>query len=135
SLLAGKKGKKGLLSRKADGDADVAAMGAPTIAVATVEANAKFKLTPRIGYRGGVQLSSQRRGFAFDGQVQLQFGKNRSSAEWIAVKDSIDPKIFSMYLKYIKAEDGTPLVTGLFKSDQSNNVYPLYASTVPNPTD
>jgi hypothetical protein len=135
SLLAGKgKGKKGLLSRKTDENAD-ATIGAPTIAVATVDANAKFKLTPRIGYRGGVQLSSQRRGFAFDGQVQLQFGKNRNSAEWIAVKDSIDPKNFSMNLKDIKAEDGTPLVTGLFVSDQSNKVFPLYAATVPNPTD
>jgi hypothetical protein len=130
SLLAGKKGKK---IRKTDENAD--AMGPPTIAVANVEANAKFKLTPRIGYRGGVQLSSQRRGFAFDGQVQLQFGKDRNSAEWIAVKDSIDPKNFSMNLKDIKAEDGTPLVTGLFMSDQSNKVYPLYAATVPNPTD
>lgn len=82
-----------------------------------------------------MQLSSQRRGFAFDGQVQLQFGKDRNSAEWIAVKDSIDPKNFSMNLKDIKAEDGTPLVTGLFMSDQSNKVYPLYAATVPNPTD
>ncbi|GAB3581458.1 hypothetical protein [Hymenobacter daeguensis] len=135
SLLAGKgKGKKGLLARKADENAD-AATGPPTIAVANVEANAKFKLTPRIGYRGGVQLSSQRRGFAFDGQVQLQFGKNRALAEWIPVKDSIDPKHFSMNLKDIKAEDGTPLVTGLFMSDQDNKVYPLYASTVPNPTD
>jgi hypothetical protein len=134
SLLGGKKGKKGLLARKTDENAD-AAMGPPTIAVANVEANSKFKLTPRIGYRGGVQLSSQRRGFAFDGQVQLQFGKDRNSAEWIAVKDSIDPKNFSMNLKDIKAEDGTPLVTGLFMSDQSNKVYPLYAATVPNPTD
>ena len=134
SLLAGKgKGKKGLLSRKTDENAD--ALGAPTIAVANVEANAKFKLTPRIGYRGGVQLNSQRRGFAFDGQVQLQFGKDRNSAEWIAVKDSIDPKHFSMNMKDIKSEDGTPLVTGLYMSDQSNNVYPLYAATVPNPTD
>lgn len=133
SLLAGKKGKKGLLARKTDENGD--AVGAPTIAVANVDAAAKFKLTPRIGYRGGVQLSSQRRGFAFDGQVQLQFGKDRNSAEWIAVKDSIDPKNFSMNLKDIKSEDGTPLVTGLFMSDQSNKVYPLYASTVPNPTD
>ena len=112
-----------------------APVGPATVATANVDANAKFKLTPRIGYRGSVQLNSQRRGFAFDGQVQLQFGKDRNSAEWIAVKDSIDPKNFSLNLKDIKAEDGAPLVTGLFVSDQTNKVYPLYAATVPNPTD
>ncbi|WP_210519079.1 hypothetical protein [Hymenobacter terricola] len=112
-----------------------AAAGAATVATATVDAATKFQLTPRIGYRGGVQLNSQRRGFVFDGQVQLQFGKDRNSAEWIAVKDSIDPKNFSLNLKDIKAEDGAPLVTGLFVSDQTNKLYPLYAATVPNPTD
>ncbi|MDO7848292.1 hypothetical protein Q5H92_18135 [Hymenobacter sp. M29] len=131
-----RKGGKGLLSRKPkpteDGETTV---GPPTVATAVVNSNSKFQLTPRIGYRGNVQLNSQRRGFAFDGQVQLQFGKNRASAEWIAVKDSIDPKNFSLGLQDIKAEDGTPLVTGLFMSDQSNKVYPLYAATVPNPTD
>ncbi|MBD2724521.1 hypothetical protein [Hymenobacter armeniacus] len=136
AVLAGAgKGKKGLLSRKKESDLTDEETGPATLATAVVNANSKFQLTPRIGYRGNVQLNSQRRGFAFDGQVQLQFGKDRKSAEWIAVKDSIDPKNFSLSLKDIKAEDGTPLVTGLFVSDQSNKVYPLYAATVPNPTD
>ena len=137
AVLAGKgpKGVKGLLRRN-KGDFEGATPAGPaTVATANVEANAKFKLTPRIGYRGSVQLNSQRRGFAFDGQVQLQFGKNRNLAEWIAVKDSIDPKNFSLNLKDIKAEDGAALMTGLFMSDQTNKVYPLYAATVPNPTD
>ncbi|MBF9142405.1 hypothetical protein [Hymenobacter properus] len=134
--VAGARKGKGLLSRKpkpvADGETPP---GPATVATAVVNANSKFQLTPRIGYRGNVQLNSQRRGFAFDGQVQLQFGKNRASAEWIAVKDSIDPKNFSLSLQDIKNEEGTPLVTGLFVSDQSNKVYPLYAATVPNNTD
>ena len=92
------------------------------MATANVDANAKFKLTPRIGYRGGVQLNSQRRGFAFDGQVQLQFGKDRNSAEWIAVKDSIDPKNFSLSVQDIKAEDGTPLVTAKRTASSSNSL-------------
>ncbi|GAB2720235.1 hypothetical protein GCM10011495_39200 [Hymenobacter frigidus] len=118
-----------------DGGSVGASNGAATVATANVDANTRFNLTPRIGYRGSVQLNSQRRGFAFDGQVQLQFGKDRNSAEWIAVKDSIDPKNFSLNLTDIKAEDGAPLVTGLFVSDQTNKLYPLYASTVPGPTD
>ena len=117
------------------GGAVGAGSGAATVATATVDANAKFRLTPRIGYRGSVQLNSQRRGFAFDGQVQLQFSQDRNAAEWIAVKDSIDPKNFSLNLTDIKAEDGAPLVTGLFVSDQTNRLYPLYAATLPNPTD
>ncbi|MBF9221790.1 hypothetical protein [Hymenobacter ruricola] len=135
-LASTDKGKKGGLlgSRKRESDLGDAP-GPATLATAVVATNGKFQLTPRIGYRGNVQLNSQRRGFAFDGQVQLQFGKTRTAAEWIAVKDSIDPKNFSLNLKDIKAEDGTPLVTGLFLSDQSNKLYPLYAATVPNPTD
>ncbi|MDB5236871.1 MAG: hypothetical protein JWR44_3864 [Hymenobacter sp.] len=136
AVVAGKNAKRKKEEKKDgfEGSSD-GASGPATTATAVVNANTKFKLTPRIGYRGNVQLNSQRRGFAFDGQVQLQFGKDRNSAEWIAVKDSIDPKNFSLNLKDIKAEDGAPLVTGLFMSDQSNKVYPLYAATVPNPTD
>ncbi len=109
--------------------------GIATVATANVEANAKLRLTPRIGYRGSVQLNSQRRGFAFNGQVQLQFGKERNTAEWIAVKDSIDPKNFSLNLQDIKDENGTALVTGLFVSDQSSKLYPLYAAPAPAKTD
>ncbi len=138
ALLAGSgKATKGLLRRNKD---DAAAStefagGPPTVATAVVNANTRFQLAPRVGYRGNVQLHSRRRGFAFDGEVQLQFGKERKAAEWIAVKDSIDIKNFSLNLKDIKAQDGTPLVTGLFLSDQTNEVYPLYAATVPNSTD
>ena len=132
---AGSKGVKGLLRRGSKDEFAGAATGPATVATAVVEANAKVRLTPRIGYRGSVQLNSQRRGFAFDGEVQLQFGKNRLAGEWIPVKDSIDPKNFSVNLQGIKTEEGTPLLTGLFLSDQSNKLYPLYAATQPNPAD
>jgi len=136
AVMAGKgKATKSLLRGKKDEFATTATAGPPTVATAVVNANSKFQLTPRIGYRGNVQLNSRRRGFAFDGQVQLQFGKDRTATEWIAVKDSIDPKNFSLNLEDIKSEDGTPLVTGLFLSDQSNKIYPLYAASVPNSTD
>ena len=135
-LTGADKGKKSLLGRKKESDlSDVIAPGAATVATAVVSSTSKFQLTPRIGYRGNVQLNSQRRGFAFDGQVQLQFGKDRASAEWIALKDSIDPKNFSLNLQDIKTDDGTPLVTGLFLSDQSNKIYPLYAAALPSNTD
>ena len=112
-----------------------AVQGPATVATAVVSNAAKFQLTPRIGYRGNVELNSRRRGFAFNGQVQLQFGKNRNLAQWVAVRDSIDPKNFSLNLNDVKAEDGVPLVTGLFLSDQTNSLYPLYAAAVPNSTD
>jgi hypothetical protein len=127
ALLAAKKGR----ARKADEEP----LALATTAVANVDGNTKFQLAPRIAYRGAIQLNSQRRGLIFDGQVQLQFGKSRNNAEWFAVKDSIDPKNVSLTLRDPKAEDGAPLVTGLFMSDQTNKVYPLYVSTVPNSTD
>ena len=109
--------------------------GPATVATAVVSSTSKFQLTPRIGYRGNVELNSRRRGFAFNGQVQLQFGKNRNLAQWVAVRDSIDPKNFSLNLNDVKAEDGAPLVTGIFLSDQTDVLYPLYAAAVPNSTD
>ncbi|MFC7666097.1 hypothetical protein ACFQT0_00595 [Hymenobacter humi] len=135
AILAGKGRGVKLLQRdkKDEFETNANAPGPPTVATAIV--NTKFQLTPRIGYRGNVQLHSLRRGFVFDGQVQLQFGKNRNSAAWVAVKDSIDPRNFSLNLKDIKSENGTPLVTGLFLSDETNKVYPLYAATVPNESD
>ncbi|OGX82640.1 hypothetical protein BEN47_04510 [Hymenobacter lapidarius] len=138
-ILAGK-GARGLLRRNKDQQDESAltpsaGAGPPTVATAVVSAGTKFQLTPRIGYRGNVQLHSQRRGFAFNGEVQLQFGAERKAAEWIAVKDSIDPKNFSLNLQGAKGADGKPLVTGLFMSDQTNKMYPLYAAAVPNETD
>ena len=136
AVLAGKGKKfKHDESGAAIGSENGEAQGPATVATAVVSNTSKFQLTPRIGYRGNVELNSRRRGFAFTGQVQLQFGKNRALAQWVAVKDSIDPKNFSLNLNDVKAEDGVPLVTGIFLSDQTNALYPLYAAAVPNPTD
>ncbi|WP_046246148.1 hypothetical protein [Hymenobacter terrenus] len=141
-VLAGKgRGSKSLLRRNKD-DKEPSkegfdfsdATGPPTIATATVEPNNKFQLAPRIRYRGKVQLHSRRRDFAYSGEVQLLFGKEPSTS-WIAIKDSIDPKNISVNLEGVKAADGTPLVTGLFLSDQRNTIYPLYASPAPEATD
>ena len=134
-LASSDKGGKGVLRRARVNEDGSAAVGPATVATAVVSAATKFQLLPRIAYRGNVQLNSRRRGFAFDGQVQLQFGKERAAAAWVALKDSIDPKNFNLNLKDIKAENGTPLVTGLFLSDESSKLYPLYAATVPSPTD
>lgn len=136
SVVAAARKSGGLFKKKAVAD-DAAgpAQGLATVAVATVQTNTKFLLAPRIGYRGDVKLNSQKRGLIFDGQVQLQFGKDLARAQWFPVKDSIDPKNVSLTLRDAKTEDGSPLLTGLFLSDQSNSVYPLYAAALPNETD
>jgi len=141
SLLASNGGRKrfGLRRRKAaDGaDATAAVASLATIATANVEATQKFQLAPRIGFRGGINLNSRRRGLLFDGQAQLQFGKVRdaATAEWFAVKDSIDPKSLDLDLRKLKSEDGTDLVTGLFISDTDNRLYPLYAGPLGSAAD
>ena len=134
SLLAsaGGRGRFGLRRRKPAAADD--APGAPTLATtatANVETNQKFQLAPRIGFRGGINLNSRRRGLLFDGQVQLQFGKLRdaATAAWFAVKDSIDPKSLDLDLRHLKTEDGSALATGLFLSDADNKIYPLYAGS------
>ena len=134
-LTSSDKGGSGRLRRRPVNEFGSVVQGPATVATAVVTAATKFQLLPRIGYRGNVQLNSRRRGFAFDGQAQLQFGKERAADAWVTLKDSIDPKNFSLNLKDVKAEDGTPLVTGLFLSEESNKLYPLYAATVPSPTD
>ena len=106
-----------------------------TTATASVETTQKFQLAPSIGYRGSINLNSQKRGLIFDGQVQLQFGKLKGSSEWFAVQDSIDPKNVELTLTKPKSEDGTELVTGLFLSDADNKVYPLYAAPKATPAD
>lgn len=140
SLLASNTGRKrfGLRRRKAADGADAATVPTlATIATANVEATQKFQLAPRIGFRGGINLNSRRRGLLFDGQAQLQFGKVRdaATAEWFAVKDSLDPKSLDLDLRNLKSEDGTALVTGLFISDTDNRVYPLYAGPLGSAAD
>ncbi len=137
AVAAVHKGKGASLFRKktAAADATGPAPGQPTIATANVDANTRFLVAPRLGYRGDVKLNSQKRGLIFNGQVQLQFGNDRSRSGWFVVQDSIDPKNITLTLRDAKAEDGTPVSTGLFLSDQSNSVYPLYASAMPDPAD
>ncbi|RYU83801.1 hypothetical protein [Hymenobacter persicinus] len=136
AALGGKPGKggkataKGLLKKKDDVE-----FAPPTTAVASIQATDKFHLAPRIAYRGAVNLNSQKRGFTFDGQSRLEFAKAPTSAEWFAVQDSIDPKGIRIKLQEPKSEDGTPMVTGLFVSDASMKVYPLFVAVKPGITD
>ncbi|WP_310392038.1 hypothetical protein [Hymenobacter sp.] len=149
-ILAGKgRGAKGLLRLSKDKDDPAAAAaaaapegydfkdstGPPTVATATINPTNKFQIAPRIRYRGKVQLFSRRRGFVYSGEVQLQFGKERDAGSWVAIKDSIDPKNVVVNLENVKDKDGLPLVTGLFMSEQTNKIYPLYAAPVLSPTD
>jgi hypothetical protein len=135
SLVAGPGKKRFSLRKRTTTDEATAPPSLATTATASVEANQKFQLAPSIGYRGSINLNSQKRGLIFDGQVQLQFSKLKNSAEWFAVQDSIDPKNVVLTLTKPKAEDGTELVTGLFLSDADNRVYPLYAAPKVTPAD
>lgn len=136
SLLASSTGRKRFgLRRKAP--AATAAPSLATTATANVETNQKFQLVPHVGFRGGVNLNSRKRGLVFDGQVQLQFGEKvgPATADWFAVKDSIDPKNIALNLRDFKSEDGTALTTGLYVSDADNKIYPLYAGPKAATTD
>lgn len=125
------KGKKAKPRKLEEGEI---APGLATVATGVVDSKTVFQLAPRMAYRGDVKINSQRRGLLFDGQIQLRFGKS-ANAEWFALRDTVDPKNIAITLRNPKAEDGAPLVTGLYMSDQTNKVYPLYVSTVPNSTD
>jgi hypothetical protein len=107
----------------------------PTTAVATIAATDKFHLAPRIAYRGAVKMNSQKRGFMFDGQAKLEFVKNGGASEWFAVQDSIDPKGIRIKLNEPKTEDGTPMLSGLFMSENSGKIYPLFVAPKPGVTD
>lgn len=138
TALAGGLGKaakatKGLLKR--GNGADDAPASPATTAVATIAASDKFHLAPRIAYRGAVKMNSQKRGFTFDGQSKLEFVKNQTASEWFAVQDSIDPKGIKIKLNEPKSEDGTPMKSGLFLSDNLGKVYPLFVAVKPGVTD
>ncbi|RZK92980.1 MAG: hypothetical protein EOO62_32425, partial [Hymenobacter sp.] len=120
--------KRFRLLRRSTPEASATPPSLATTAVATVDANQKFQLAPRIGYRGGISLNSQKRGLIFDGQVLLQFGKLKNSSQWFAVQDSIDPKNVVLTLTKPKTEDGAELLTGIYLSDADNKPYPLYVA-------
>ncbi|WP_375435336.1 hypothetical protein [uncultured Hymenobacter sp.] len=132
-LVAGKaaKGGKSLLKKRSTD----APLPPATLAVANIQATEKFHLAPRIAYRGGINMNSKKRGFTFDGQARLEFSKKPSSAEWFAVQDSIDPKGVRIKLLEPKTEDGLPMLTGLFMSDETSKVYPLFVAGKPTATD
>ncbi|MBX0292848.1 hypothetical protein K3G63_20560 [Hymenobacter sp. HSC-4F20] len=130
---SGKGGMKGLLKR---GPAeDEAPVSPPTIAVATLQATDKFHLAPRIAYRGGVTMNSQKKGFTFDGQAKLNFVKSTTASGWFAVQDTIDPKGIRIKLHEPKSDDGTPMLSGLFMSEGTGKIYPLFVAPKPGVTD
>ncbi|WP_426490225.1 hypothetical protein [Hymenobacter sp. 102] len=135
---AGRKGTggltKGLLKRGPDAGDDLPP-SPPTIAVANLAAADKFHLAPRIAYRGGITMNSQKKGFTFDGQAKLNFVKSPTSSEWFAVQDTIDPKAIRLKMGSPKTEDGTPMLTGLFLSEGTNKIYPLFVAPKPGVTD
>ena len=122
-------------TKTANGAFDETAQGPATVATAAVNVSNKVQLLHRIGYRGNVQLNSRRRGFAFAGEAQLQFGNDHTNSSWVALKDSIDPKNVRINLRDLKAPDNTPLVIGLFRAEQSGKLYPLYGALAPPPED
>ncbi|WP_155832803.1 hypothetical protein [Hymenobacter swuensis] len=133
----GRKGgvAKGLLKRGPAGDETETPPSPPTLAVATLAATDKFNLAPRIGYRGGITMNSQKKGFTFDGQAKLNFVKSAAASEWFAVQDTIDPKAIRIKLNKPKTEDGTPMLSGLFMNDGTNKIYPLFVAPKPGVTD
>ncbi|AYA38343.1 hypothetical protein D3Y59_15605 [Hymenobacter oligotrophus] len=126
-------GKKrgGLLSRGTDEGPE----HLPTLAQADIKAADKFRIAPRIQYRGAMTMNSQRKGFAFDGQARLEFSKQQAQAGWFPVQDSIDPQFVKIHLKETKSEDGTPMLTGLFANEGTGKPYPLFVAAKPNVTD
>ncbi|HEX8350513.1 MAG TPA: hypothetical protein VF598_11165, partial [Hymenobacter sp.] len=131
---AGKGSGRGILRSKKEADPNEP-FAPPTVAVAKVADTEKFHLAPRIAYRGNVTLNSQQRGFTFDGQSRLEFSKAPGAAQWFAVQDSIDPKGVKIKLTEPKAEDGSPMHIGLFVSNSSAKVYPLFVASKPDVTD
>ena len=99
-----------------------------TIAVGAIKAEDKFHLAPRVAYRGSMIMNSQRKGFTFDGQSRLEFLKDPTAADWFTVKDSIDPKGVEIRLIDPKTQEGTPLLAGLFVSESTNKLYPLFVA-------
>ena len=122
-------GKKrgGLLASRRAAAPMPAARGQATTAVASVQTADKLEIAPHVAYRGDIFLHSQRRALVYGGQGQLQFGKDRGASEFFMMNDSIDPKAISINLQEPKTESDDPLFTGLYLSENTNNVYPLYA--------
>ncbi|WP_303312350.1 hypothetical protein [Hymenobacter sp. BT730] len=106
----------------------------PTLATASIKAEDKFHLAPRIAYRGSAIMNSQHKRFAFDGQSRLEFSKNPGASTWFAVQDSIDPNRIRIPIREPKADDGSILFTGLFMSE-ANKVYPLFVGPKQSVTD
>ncbi len=61
--------------------------------------------------------------------------RDAATAEWFAVKDSLDPKSLDLDMRKLKTEDGVDLLTGLFISDVDNRIYPLYAAPLGSAAD
>ena len=129
--------KRGLLALASKKPLDISPP-APSVSLtggAKVAADDHFNLAPRLGYRGEVTLNSQRRGLAFQGDVRLNFSKNKGASEWVAMRDTVNPKNININLKDAKGEDGEPLLAGLFWGDDKPGLYPLYFGRPAFPTD
>lgn len=109
--------------------------GLVTRARALVSEKEQVFVAPRIQYRGGMAIISRRRGFSNEGEGRLRLGKDLNSSDWFTITDSIDPANVRIPIAGLRAADGSPLVTGIVRSDATSKLYPLYVGVKQDPAD
>ncbi len=109
--------------------------GLVTRARALVGEKEKVFVAPRIQYRGGMAIVSRRRGFSNEGEGRLRLSKDVNASDWFPVTDSIDPANVRIPIAGLRAADGSPLVTGIVRSDGTSKLYPLYMGVKQDPAD
>ncbi len=99
-----------------------------TRGVADVEEEEAFYISPRIQYKGNINLDARKEFLDFNGFVKLDLKSSDISDYFAFVVENVDPEDVRVDMSDPKDETGVPLHTGLFIDETTDDMYSAFVA-------
>jgi len=99
-----------------------------TTAVCEILPKDTFRLAPKIIFQGNCRLRADRPALQFDGEVRLDLKAYKGNEQWLKYTNDGTTNNIDINIKNAKANDGTPLATGLFLDLGTYQIYSAFLS-------
>jgi hypothetical protein len=102
--------------------------GAYTIGIAQINDTDSLYVGDNILYKGKITMNSRNKYLAFDGYVKLDLRGALKNSSWLKYDNTGESGRVTLDLATAVTQDGKPLVTGLFVTKSSNELYTSFIS-------
>jgi predicted DNA-binding protein len=104
-------------------------------AIAQIAETDTFRLAPKIFYQGSAIIRADKPNLMFDGQVKMDLQAYRGLQQWLPYKNDGETDNIAIDVRNAKADDDSPLFTGLFLDNSSLKLYSTFLSLKHYPED